>query len=82
MASDKVGNRKFTYGDSVSLVETAPPKYSLDKGIGSVCAITLIDNDLLSSTYQEDIGAYVYLIEGPDGKSVEVPERYLSKIVT
>lgn len=76
MASNQPVATKFTWGDTVRIRDDAPAKFK-ELGAGSVCGIRRIDNEKVAQVFDEPVGTVLYIIESGDGKSKEVPERFL-----
>lgn len=79
MATNNSVSQKFYWGDSVRILKSAPSKYR-QFAVGSICGIRLIETERVSQELQEPIGTVLYLVEGSDGQSLEVPEQYLEAI--
>lgn len=80
MDTDKrMSDKIFDWGDSVRILDAAPQKYYA-MGTGSVCAIRVIETKDVSEEFDEPIGSILYLVEGSDGLSLEIPERFLEAI--
>jgi hypothetical protein len=76
MATDKIENHKFDWGQAVKVSKSAPDRYKIIS-LGSICAISNIDTETQVSHFDEPIGTILYLIEGPSGEAIEIPEKYL-----
>lgn len=79
MATDNPVSHKFNWGDSVRVLKGAPSIYRQFE-VGSICGIRLIETEENSRQLQQPIGTVLYLVEGGDGESLEVPEQYLEAI--
>ena len=69
----------FDWGDSVRILDIAPQKYYAMR-TGSVCGIRVIETKNMSEKFDEPVGSTLYLVEGSDGFSLEIPERFLEAI--
>jgi hypothetical protein len=65
---------KFTWGDSVRILENAPG----DLRPGSVAAVVGVEEDRQGSYYEKFPEGVVYTVEFEDGSSVDVHESYLA----
>lgn len=72
MVTDKPMSDRFSWGEGVRIVDTAPQKYQ-GIGIGSVCGIRSIETEDVAKTFDEPVGSVLYLVEAPDGQAIEVP---------
>ena len=67
---------KFNYGDSVKVNESSPKKY-LPGELGSICGMDEITTIAEAEEYACAIDEWVYIVEFPDGSSMEIAECYL-----
>ncbi len=67
---------KYHYGQGVHLIASAPPP--LKTGIEvAIVGMTELDQEREILSVRCPIGSHVYLIEYPDGSSVEVPQIFI-----
>lgn len=72
--------KPLTWGDIVIVMKHAPKKY-FPSNTGSICGIRLVDTVQDTEEYDCSIGDNLYLVEFPDGNSVEIPGKFLSKFM-
>lgn len=70
--------KKITWGDAVSVLSSAPSEYR-PSNVGSVCGIYDLDTEDKARKYGGELGVIMYLVEFPDGKAVEIPDKFLIK---
>lgn len=63
-------------GDSVKITEDAPEKYQ-KIGVGSICGIREVTSKVVAKDFGEPIEGVLYLVEGPEGEAIEIPEKFL-----
>jgi hypothetical protein len=70
---------KFEYGQTVQVVASAPTPLQPGSQV-AVVGMTELDQSrkFLDALYP--VGTHFYLIEYPDGKSVEAPDEYLERM--
>ena len=71
-----MSKNKFTWGDSVIVIESAPLKYNPGMP-AEVCGVHTIQNETVANDKEGAIGEFMYIIEFADGSDVELLERYL-----
>ena len=76
MASDKLLDLQFNWGDSVLIKESAPECYMADCR-GSIIGLRTIDSSRLAQEFDQLIDSDLYLIEFEDGKALEIPKSFL-----
>lgn len=74
-------NGSFTWGDVVTVRSDVPKDFHPGQA-GSICGIRAIETEKISNQFLEPIGTILYIVEFPDGNSVEIPEKFLSEIGT
>jgi len=79
MASDKILNSSFNWGDPVMIKQTAPECYK-PGSIGSICGIRTINSLDIAQQFNQAMNSELYLIEFSDGKSLEIPKAFLSNL--
>lgn len=78
-ACKKMMNSKFTWGDTVRVLASAPVKFQPGV-IGSICGLRVLDTPELAEAAGQPSGTVMCLIELEDGTSFELPENYLAQI--
>jgi hypothetical protein len=76
MASNKILNPNFDWGDIVAIKQIAPERYRPGSR-GCICGIRTIDSIEVAKEFDQMIGSELYLIEFYDGKTFEIPKKYL-----
>ena len=71
-------NNKFTWGDSVLILKSAPAKFHPGE-VASVCGFYKITAQQSANEYLCNIGDWVYTVEFGDGSDIQIAEHYLDK---
>ena len=79
MASDKIVNPIFNWGDTVVIKKIAPECYKPGL-LGSVCGVSNIDSEELAIKFNQKMNSELYLIEFGDGETLEIPGCYLNPL--
>lgn len=69
---------KFDYGDTVRILSSAPEKYYPSE-LGFVCGMIDIDTEEDALAYDCVGSEWLYTVERLNGKSLQIPEKYLEK---
>lgn len=72
MASNKLLDPIFNWGDTVIIKENAPTRYK-PGFIGSVCGIRTIESPEIAMQFDAIMGSKLYLIEFNNGEAIEIP---------
>ncbi len=76
MASNKILDLSFNWGDSVIVKKIAPDFYN--PGLkGSICGIRTIDLLQTANEFDQEIASELYLVEFSDGETIEIPKVFL-----
>jgi len=76
MASNKLLDPIFNWGDTVIVKHTAPKRYK--PGLrGCICGMRTIDSVEVAMQCDQMIDSELYLIEFDDGETLEIPEYFL-----
>lgn len=77
MASNKVLNPFFSWGDAVTVNQTAPNCYKPGCQ-GSICGFRTIDSDAIAVQFNQKIGSVLCLVEFLNGETLEIPKCFLN----
>lgn len=79
MASNKILEPSFNWGDVVMVKLIAPERYK--PGFrGCICGIRNIDSLETALEFDQKIGSKLYLIEFANGEALEIPSFFLNLI--
>jgi len=67
---------KFTWGDTVRVVESPPREYQPGQ-YAAVCGLREVKDEQEAAAAGFPLGCLLYTVEFDDGSSVEVPEQFL-----
>jgi len=79
MASDKILDSNFNWGDTVRIKSNAPKRYK-PGSLGSICGIRIIDSVEVAKHFDQLLNSKLYLIEFGDGHALEIPQSFLTTI--
>lgn len=71
-------NSKFSYGESVKIIDKAPKQYHPSE-IGFICGMIDIDSEEAAIAYNCIGSDWLYTVELLDGSSLQIPEKFLEK---
>jgi len=72
-------NNKYDWGEAVRVITSADSKF-LPGNCGSICGMRVADRPDIAEKFSVEIGEIIYIVEFSDGKSLEVPESFLSEM--
>jgi len=75
---EEIEDNKFTWGDSVVIVKSAPPGFHPGE-FASVCGFYKISSEENAKEFQCKVEDWVYTVEFPDGSDIQIAELYLEK---
>lgn len=70
---------RFSWGDPVRVVASAPQHFRPSAAASVVGIREVLDREQAAAV-NEPVGTRLYLLEFSDGKSIEVPPRYLEPL--
>lgn len=76
MASNKLLESNFNYGDCVVVKKNAPNYYKPGFS-GCICGIRMLDTQDVVLQFNNEINSEIYLVEFNDGETLEIPKNYL-----
>ena len=80
MATSESLSGRFSWGDEVRIIETAPSRYKTIGAIGCICGVGSVRSNAAVEQFSEPMGTVLYLVEGSDGGALEIPEHFLSPL--
>lgn len=69
---------RYTWGDVVRIKSEASKDFR-PGSLASICGIRQVDSPELEAEFKSELGSMIYLIEFPDGDSLEVAESILER---
>jgi hypothetical protein len=71
-------NNKFTWGDSIIIIKSAPDEFHPGE-VASICGFYKIKSPETAEQLFCNVGDWIYTVEFGDGNDIQVAEHYLEK---